>query len=71
MSKRGKASIIMTGRKRALSGFRKVVPILSGTFHGSVTAKGVICVTGSAAGAENGKVYVSIDTAGTGTVCSD
>ena len=67
MTKRRKASIIMTGRRRSLRGFRKVVNILTGTFHASCTERGVICLSGSGAGVTAGTAFLSVDTAGTGT----
>jgi len=67
MTKRRKASIIVTGKKRAFQDHRRIVNILTGTFNTNCTQKGVICISGSAAGAATGNCYISIDTAGTGT----
>lgn len=68
MSKRKKVSVIVANNRHAFKHFRHVVPILSGTFHSAVTKQGVICISGSGAGATAGNCYLAIDTAGTGTI---
>jgi hypothetical protein len=71
MSKRKKVSVIVANNRHAFKHHRNIVPILTGTFHTSCTQQGVICISGSAAGAGVGNCYLAIDTAGTGTVIND
>ena len=68
MTKRKKAGVLIANNRHALRWSRKIVPILTATFHGACTQKGVICISGSAAGVAVGECYLSVNGSGTGTI---
>lgn len=70
MSKRRKASIIVTGRKRffgGVSGRKCILVSASTTGSATGTQKGVIYCQVGTTGATTGSVYIAVDTSGTGT----
>jgi hypothetical protein len=68
MGKKVRASLIAFGKKRAFNTATPVLVIASGTMGTNITKKGVIAIApGSTTGALGGNVYLSINTAGTGT----
>jgi len=64
MTKRKAASVRIFNKKRGLHGYRY---ISTGTGTGTATKDGIIHVDGVTAGLVNAQVYISVDTAGTGT----
>jgi hypothetical protein len=75
MSKRKKVSVLVTHDRTSFRNYRKIVNIASATCFptgsDSSRAWGVISLSGSGAGAEVGKAYLCIDTAGTGSAITD
>jgi len=69
MSIRRKVSLVVTGRKRSFQRHREIISI-SGTTGGAARL-GVIYASVATTGALNGKAYIAIDTAGTGSPITD
>jgi len=69
MSKRKKVSVIVANNRHAFKKYRRI-QLVSATTGGAAKI-GVIYASIATTGADTGKVYVAINTAGTGTVITD